>query len=151
MFRVVWSCIVHVFWCYPGFAVYISPALSTLVPGLLSLPELCRHSVLASSGHPVAIWWIVSWNWPKILHNGSVLLAVSSGGSGSGGGSSNQSHTNWVHPPRAGKKGKTAFKRITKSSKATKFRYHGSLDSHGHIFTLETLLQGRQKTGRHYT
>lgn len=78
-----------------------------------------------------------------------VVVVVSSGGGGSD--SSNQSHTNRVHPPRAGKKGKKAFQLITKSSKATKFRYHGSLDSHGHIFTLETLLQGRQKTSRHYT
>ena len=40
MFQVVWSSVVHVFCCYPGFVVYISPILSLLVQGLLSLQEL---------------------------------------------------------------------------------------------------------------
>ena len=33
---------------------------------------LCKYPVLASPGHPATIWSIVSWNWPQILHIGSV-------------------------------------------------------------------------------
>ena len=48
MFQVAWSSVVHVLWCYPGSVVYNSPTLSLLVPGLLSLPELLRLSLLQS-------------------------------------------------------------------------------------------------------
>ena len=44
MFQVVWSSVVHVFWCYSAFVVYISPILSLSCfvspAGFLLLPEL---------------------------------------------------------------------------------------------------------------
>ena len=64
--------LVHVLWCYPGSLVYISPTLSLLVPGLLSLPLLLRLSPLHSFNFDVKVpifWQFFSYfNW-SVLFN----------------------------------------------------------------------------------
>ena len=57
MFQVVWSFVLHVFWCYPGSVVYIiSTALSSLVSGLLPLSE--NTLILSEKGVKSGFHWL---------------------------------------------------------------------------------------------
>ena len=75
MFQVVWSSVVHVLWYYPGSVVYISPSLSFVVAGFLSLPQLMRLSPLHSFNFDfkVSIFWqfFSYFNWSVLFRGDS--------------------------------------------------------------------------------